>query len=83
MLMKAKIEAARAICFATAVAADLARSAESDAARRSARLREELQGNSFPEYPLSGAWDHPFLPSKHTRHFLRLTPNHELEAIRQ
>jgi alkylation response protein AidB-like acyl-CoA dehydrogenase len=50
MLMKAKIEAARAICLATAVAADFARVAESENARRSARLREELLT------PIAKAW---------------------------
>jgi alkylation response protein AidB-like acyl-CoA dehydrogenase len=50
MLMKAKIEASRAICLATAVAADMARVAESENARRSARLREELLT------PIAKAW---------------------------
>ena len=50
MLMKAKIEAARTICFATAVAADLTHAAESETAQRSARLREELLT------PIAKAW---------------------------
>ncbi len=50
MLMKAKIEAARAICFSTAVAADFAKVAADPAARESARLREEL----FT--PIAKAW---------------------------
>jgi hypothetical protein len=41
-LMKAKIEAGRAICLSTAVAADLARLAPTPQAREDARLREEL-----------------------------------------
>jgi hypothetical protein len=50
MLMKAKIEAARAICLSTAVAADLAECAETEAQRKSARLREELLT------PIAKAW---------------------------
>jgi alkylation response protein AidB-like acyl-CoA dehydrogenase len=50
MLMKAKIEAARAICLSTAVAADLAECAETEAARKSAKLREELLT------PIAKAW---------------------------
>ncbi len=50
MLMKAKIAAARSICLATAVAADLAECAQSDGERRSARLREELLT------PIAKAW---------------------------
>ncbi|HTQ14184.1 MAG TPA: acyl-CoA dehydrogenase [Rhizomicrobium sp.] len=50
VLMKAKIEAARAICLATAVAADLAEHAPGDAAREAARLREELL------VPIAKAW---------------------------
>ncbi len=50
MLMKAKIEAARAICYATAIAADLAETAEKDTDRASARLREELLT------PIAKAW---------------------------
>jgi alkylation response protein AidB-like acyl-CoA dehydrogenase len=50
MLMKAKIEAARAICLATAVAADLAEGGRDNAARERARLREEL----FT--PIAKAW---------------------------
>jgi hypothetical protein len=42
MLMKAKIEAGRAICLATAVASDLAQAAGDASAREWARLREEL-----------------------------------------
>jgi len=42
MLMKAKIEAARAICLTTAVAADLAKCASDAGERESAKLREEL-----------------------------------------
>ena len=50
MLMKAKIEAARAICLATAVAADLARLAGNPVDRDTARLREELLT------PIAKAW---------------------------
>jgi hypothetical protein len=50
MLMKAKIEAARAICLSTAVAADLAECGPTDAARKAARLREELLT------PIAKAW---------------------------
>lgn len=50
MLMKARIEAARAICLSTAVAADLARVAPDPAGREAARLREEL----FT--PIAKAW---------------------------
>ena len=50
MLMKAKTEAARAICLATAVAADLAQGSKDSAARERARLREEL----FT--PIAKAW---------------------------
>src|SRR6202035_6136384 len=50
MLMKAKIEAARAICLSTAVATDLAECAETEAQRKSARLREELLT------PIAKAW---------------------------
>ncbi len=42
VLMKAKTQAARAICLSTAVAADLARHAGTPEARDSAKLREEL-----------------------------------------
>jgi len=42
MLMKAKIEAARAICLATAVATDFALAGKDKAARERERLREEL-----------------------------------------
>jgi len=50
MLMKAKIEAARAICLATAVAADLARTAGNPVDRDSAMLRQELLT------PIAKAW---------------------------
>jgi len=42
MLMKARIEAARGLCLATAVAADLARRAANPMDREAARLREDL-----------------------------------------
>ncbi|MEO8113711.1 MAG: acyl-CoA dehydrogenase family protein, partial [Phenylobacterium sp.] len=42
MLMKAKIEAARGICFATAILADRARLAPTDGERAAARARQEL-----------------------------------------
>jgi len=50
MLMKAKIEAARAICLATAVAADLARTAGNPVDRDAAMLRQELLT------PIAKAW---------------------------
>lgn len=50
MLMKAKIEAARALCLDTAVNADLARVADTPEAREAARLREELF------VPVAKAW---------------------------
>jgi 3-(methylthio)propanoyl-CoA dehydrogenase len=50
MLMKAKIEAARAICLSTAVAADLAEHSPDPQAREGARLREELL------VPIAKAW---------------------------
>jgi len=50
MLMKARIEAARGLCFATAIAADLALTAKSDERRQTAKLREEL----FT--PIAKAW---------------------------
>ena len=50
MLMKAKIEAARAICLATAVAGDLARLAGNPVDRDAAHLREELLT------PIAKAW---------------------------
>ena len=50
MLMKARIEAARGICFSTAVAADLAKVAVNPVDRDSARLREELLT------PIAKAW---------------------------
>ncbi len=49
-LMKARIEAARAICLATAVASDTARLAPDEETRRAARLREELLT------PVAKAW---------------------------
>jgi alkylation response protein AidB-like acyl-CoA dehydrogenase len=48
--MKARIEAARAICLLTALSADLARSAPDEAARKAAKLREELLT------PIAKAW---------------------------
>jgi hypothetical protein len=50
LLMKAKTEAARAICFATAIAADRAESASNDSDREAAKLREELL------VPIAKAW---------------------------
>ncbi|HEY5336896.1 MAG TPA: acyl-CoA dehydrogenase [Rhizomicrobium sp.] len=50
MLMKAKTEAARAICLATAVAADLAEHAPTPHAREAAKLREEFL------VPIAKAW---------------------------
>ena len=50
MLMKAKIEAARAICLTTGVLADLARLADSDEERAGARARQELLT------PIAKAW---------------------------
>jgi alkylation response protein AidB-like acyl-CoA dehydrogenase len=50
MSMKARIEAARAICLETAVDADLARVASTPEAREAARLREELL------VPVAKAW---------------------------
>ena len=50
MLMKAKIEAGRAICLATGVAADLAEHAADPAARDAARLRQEVL------VPIAKAW---------------------------
>jgi hypothetical protein len=50
LLMKAKISAARSICLATAIAADLAECAPSEKERKSARLREELLT------PIAKAW---------------------------
>jgi hypothetical protein len=50
LLMKAKTEAARAICFSTAIAADLAEHAPADHAREAAKLREELL------VPVAKAW---------------------------
>ena len=49
-LMKAKIAAARAICFSAGVAADLARLAPTDEARRKADLRAQLLT------PIAKAW---------------------------
>ena len=42
MLMKAKVEAARGVCLATGVLADLARLAETEDERAAARARQEL-----------------------------------------
>jgi alkylation response protein AidB-like acyl-CoA dehydrogenase len=50
MLMKARIEAARAICLSTAVAADLARTAGNPVDRDTANLRQELLT------PIAKAW---------------------------
>ncbi|MEO6339256.1 MAG: acyl-CoA dehydrogenase, partial [Caulobacteraceae bacterium] len=50
VLMRAKIDAARAICLSTAVAADLAEHAVTEVERKAARLREEL----FT--PIAKAW---------------------------
>ena len=50
MLAKAKIEAARAICLSTAVAADIARLAGNPVDRDAARLREEILT------PVAKAW---------------------------
>jgi alkylation response protein AidB-like acyl-CoA dehydrogenase len=50
VLMKAKIAAARAICFAAGVAADLARLAPDEEERRKANLRAELLT------PIAKAW---------------------------
>jgi len=50
MLMKARIEAARAICLATALAADLAAAAPDAALRQKAQLRAELLT------PIAKAW---------------------------
>jgi hypothetical protein len=50
LLMKAKTEAARAICFSTAVAADLAEYAATAEERERAKLREELL------VPVAKAW---------------------------
>jgi alkylation response protein AidB-like acyl-CoA dehydrogenase len=50
MLMKAKIEAARAICLTTGVLSDLARLAETEAERDAARARAELLT------PIAKAW---------------------------
>jgi alkylation response protein AidB-like acyl-CoA dehydrogenase len=50
MIVKAKIEAARAICLATAVASDVARLAGNPVDRDAARLREEILT------PVAKAW---------------------------
>ena len=50
MLMKARIEAARGLCLATAVSADLARLAGNPVDREAARLREDLLT------PIAKAW---------------------------
>jgi alkylation response protein AidB-like acyl-CoA dehydrogenase len=50
LLMKAKTEAARAICLSTAIAADRAEHARSESEREQAKLREELL------VPIAKAW---------------------------
>jgi hypothetical protein len=50
MLMTAKTQAARAICYATAVAADLAIHAKNEHTRAAAKLREEIL------VPIAKAW---------------------------
>jgi alkylation response protein AidB-like acyl-CoA dehydrogenase len=50
MVMKARIEAARGLCFSTAVAADLARHAPNPVDREAARMREDLLT------PIAKAW---------------------------
>jgi alkylation response protein AidB-like acyl-CoA dehydrogenase len=50
MLMKAKTEAARAICFATAVASDLAEYSPNEYTRAALKLREEIL------VPIAKAW---------------------------
>jgi 3-(methylthio)propanoyl-CoA dehydrogenase len=50
MLMKARIEAARAICLSTAVHADLAEHAPDEARRETSRLRQDLL------VPIAKAW---------------------------
>ncbi|MDB5475465.1 MAG: acyl-CoA dehydrogenase family protein [Phenylobacterium sp.] len=50
MLMKAKIEAARAICLTTGVLADLARFADTETERAAAKARQELLT------PIAKAW---------------------------
>ena len=50
MLMKARIEAARGLCLATAVSADLARLSANPVDREAARLREDLLT------PIAKAW---------------------------
>ena len=50
MLMTAKTQAARAICYATAIAADLAEHARNEHTRDAARLREEIL------VPIAKAW---------------------------
>jgi alkylation response protein AidB-like acyl-CoA dehydrogenase len=50
MLMKARIEAARGLCLATAVAGDLARTAANPLDRDAARMREDLLT------PIAKAW---------------------------
>jgi len=49
-LMTAKTQAARAICYATAVASDMANHAKSDHAREAAKLREDIL------VPIAKAW---------------------------
>ncbi|MEL7453303.1 MAG: acyl-CoA dehydrogenase family protein, partial [Pseudomonadota bacterium] len=50
MVMRSRVMAARAICFATAMAADLAEHGETEEARSDAKLREELLT------PIAKAW---------------------------
>jgi len=50
MIMKARIEAARAICLSTGVYADLAHSAPTEAEREAAKLRQDLL------VPIAKAW---------------------------
>jgi len=50
MLIRAKTQAARAICLATAIAGDLSRHAPTEEARETAKLREELLT------PIAKAW---------------------------
>jgi len=50
LLMTAKTQAARAICYATAVAADMAIHAKSEHAREAAKLREDIL------VPIAKAW---------------------------
>ena len=56
MLMKAKIEAARAICLATAVAADLAEGGRDNAARERAQYGQVLRVSVVREIFSACAW---------------------------